>query len=77
MGYLSRFESKKKAFLFKFLYKPLLMARAIHNLIFDFLYFLKYNTIKKDPQESKKRTLNIQRKLYFLKRDLGYFIFRL
>lgn len=77
MRYLSKFESKKRLLLFKLLYKPLFTAGVIHNLIFDFLYFLKYNTIKKDPQKLKKREMKIQRGLYFLKRDLGYFIFRL
>jgi hypothetical protein len=77
MRYLSKFESKKRLLLFKLFYKPLFTAGVIHNLIFDFLYFLKYNTIKKDPQKLKKRVMKIQRGLYFLKRDLGYFIFRL
>jgi len=77
MRYLSKFESKKRLLVFKLLYKPLFTAEVIYNLFFDFLYFLKYQTIKKDTQKLKKRAMKIQRGLYFLKRDLGYFIFRL
>jgi GT2 family glycosyltransferase len=77
MRYVGKFESKKRLLLFKLLYKPLFAAGVIHNLFFDFLYFLKYRTIKKDPQKLRKRSMKIQRGLYFLKRDLGYFIFRL
>jgi len=60
MRYLSKFESKKRLLLFKLFYKPLFTAGVIHDLIFDFLYFLKYNTIKKDPQKLKKRVMKIR-----------------
>jgi len=60
MRYLSKFESKKRLLLFKLVYKPVFAAGVIHDLIFDFLYFLKYNTIKKDPQKLKKRVMKIR-----------------
>jgi GT2 family glycosyltransferase len=47
MIYLSKFGSKKRPLLFKLFYKPLFTGGGIPNLIFEFLYFLKYNTIKK------------------------------
>ena len=77
MRYLSKFESERKIFLFKFLYKPLFIVGLIYDLIFDFLSFIKYNTIKKNPLKLEKRAMKIRRGLDFLKKDLGYFIFRL
>ena len=77
MRYLSKFESRRRLFFFRLLYKPLFTAGVFYNLVFDFLYFLKYHTIKKDPRKRKKTAMKIQRGLYFLKKDLGYFIFRL
>lgn len=77
MRYVSKFEGKKKILLFKFLYKPLFILGLIYDLIFDFLFFIKYNTIKKNPLKLEKRAMKIRRSLDFLKKDLGYFIFRL
>lgn len=76
MKYLSKFEGKKKVFLFKFLYKPLFIVGLIYDLIFDFLFFIKYNTVKMNSLKSKKKTMEIQRGLHFLKKDLGYFILK-
>jgi N-acetylglucosaminyl-diphospho-decaprenol L-rhamnosyltransferase len=77
MRYFTKFEGPKKTFLFKILYKPLFMVGILYDLIFDSLSLLKYKTIRKDPSKSKRREMKIKGTFHFLRRDLGYFIFKL
>jgi hypothetical protein len=75
--YLTKFKGPRKTFLFKILYKPLFIVGMVYDLMFDSLSLLKYNTVRKDPAKSKRREDKIKGAFHFLKRDLGYFIFKL
>ncbi len=77
MRYFTKFEGPGKTFLFKILYKPLFIVGILCDLIFDSLSLLKYETVKKDPPKAKRRATKIMGTFHFLKKDLGYFIFKL
>ncbi len=77
MRYFKKFEGPRKTFLFKVIYKPLFIVGILCDLIFDSLSLLKYKTVKKDPSKSKRRATKIRGIFHFLRKDLGYFIFKL
>ena len=75
--YITKFEGRRKTFLFKIFYKPLFLSELIYELMFNLLNVLKYNTIRANPSKSKKKMAKIQSAFHFLRRDLAYFIFKL
>jgi GT2 family glycosyltransferase len=77
MRYFTKFEGPRKAFLFKILYKPLFIIGILYDLIFDSISLLKYKTVRRNPYKSKRREAKIKGTFHFLRRDLGYFIFKL
>jgi len=77
MRYFTKFEGPRKTLLFKILYKPLFMIGILYDLIFDSLFLLKYKTVRRNPYKSKRREMKIKGTFHFLRRDLGYFIFKL
>lgn len=77
MRYFTKFEGPKKTYLFKLVFKPLFLLGLGYEVILDFVSFLRYQTIKKDPSKSRKRLMKVERTFHFLKKDLGYFILKL
>ena len=77
MRYFTKFEGPRKTLLFKILYKPLFIVGILYDLIFDSLFLLKYKTVRRNPYKSKRREMKIKGTFHFLRRDLGYFIFKL
>jgi len=77
MQYFTKFEGPGKTLLFKILYKPFFVLGLIYDLILDFFYVIKYNTIKRNRLKSAKRVLKIRGTFHFFTKDLGYFIFKL
>lgn len=75
--YFTKFEGPMKTYLFKLIFKPLFLLGLIYDVVWHFVYFLKYRTIKKDQLKSKKRLMKIKEAFYFFRNDLGYFVFRL
>jgi GT2 family glycosyltransferase len=77
MRYFTKFEGPRKTFLFKILYKPLFVVGKLHDLVFNALAFVKYRTVRKNPSKSRKRAMQIQSTLHFLRKDLASFLFKL
>ena len=75
--YFNKFEGPQRTYLFKLFYKPLFLSGLIYDLVFDFLGVVKYSTVRRNPLKLKKKIIKIQGMLHFLKKDLGYFIFKL
>ncbi len=77
MRYFRKFEGSRKTFLFKILYKPLFIVGMLYDLMFDSLSLLKYKTIRRDALKSQRRAMKIRGAFHFLRKDVGYFVFKL
>ncbi len=75
--YFSKFRGSQKTFLFKIFYKPLFLLNLTIDLIVNFIKIIKYQTVKREPLKSKKKMLEIQGMMNFLKNDLKYFLLKL